>query len=332
VQRVTGPTVFLTDADVRASFDWADAIEALRSTYAADVPETRYPPRTMARGDGVWLRTLSGVSADGETMGLKVIAASIKGRAASYLIPLFDQQTAELTALLDGNAITGFRTAATSALAADVLLAVEKPRVAVIGSGFEAQHHVRALTAVRTLSDVTVHSPNPASRERYVAALADLDVPVNATDSPAPAVADADLVICAARSRDESPTLLGQWLTPGTTVVSIGSTLPEQRELDTDVIARAELVVADNVHEVTQDTGDLIAAARAGVAFDHKVVALADVIAGSHPGRTSAEAVVVYKSVGSGVQDIAVAALCARRAAEHGLGTSLPATIRTVGK
>jgi len=325
-------TTFLTDADVRASFDWADAIAALRTTYGGDVPETRYPPRTMARGDGVWLRTLSGVSADGETMGLKVIAASIKGRAASYLIPLFDQRTAQLTTLLDGNAITGFRTAATSALAADVLVAVEKPRVAVIGSGFEAQHHVRALAAVRTLSDVTVYSPNPASRERYVATLKDLDVPVNAADSPAPAVVDADLVICAARSRDESPTLLGEWLAAGTTVVSIGSTLPEQREVDTDVIARAELVVVDNVHEVTHETGDLIAAAQSGVAFEHKVVSLADVVAGTHPGRTNPEAIVVYKSVGSGVQDITVAAMCARRAIEHGLGTPLPATIQPVSK
>jgi alanine dehydrogenase len=325
-------TIFLTDADVRASFDWADAIAALRATYGGDVPDSRYPQRTMARGDGVWLRTLSGVSADGETMGVKVIAASITGRAASYLIPLFDQRTAALTALLDGNAITGFRTAATSALAADVLLAVDKPRVAVIGSGFEAQHHVRALAAVRPLSDVTVYSPNPASRERYVAALADLDVSVNAADSPAPPVADADLVICAARSRDESPTLLGEWLTPGTTVVSIGSTLPEQREVDTEVIARADLVVADNPHEVTQETGDFIAAAQAGVAFDHKVVALADVVAGAHPGRRTAEEIVVYKSVGSSVQDITVAALCVRRAAERGLGTPLPVTIEPVSK
>jgi ornithine cyclodeaminase/alanine dehydrogenase len=265
-------------------------------------------------------------------MGLKVIAASIRGRAASYLIPLFDQRTARLSALLDGNAITGFRTAATSALAADALLAVEKPRVAVIGSGFEARHHVRALAAVRALSDVTVYSPRPASRERYVEALADLAVPVNPTDDPARAVAAADLVICAARSRDESPTLLGRWLAPGTTVVSIGSTLPEQREVDADVIARADLVVADNVHEVTQETGDLIAAAQAGVPFEHKVVALADVVAGTHPGRTGAETIVVYKSVGSGVQDITVAALCARRAAERGLGTPLPVTIEPVSK
>lgn len=325
-------TTFLTDADVRASFDWADAIAALRATYGGDVPETRYPPRTMARGDGVWLRTLSGVSADGDTMGLKVIAASIRGRAASYLIPLFDQQTAQLTALLDGNAITGFRTAATSALAADVLLGVDKPRVAVIGSGFEAQHHVRALAAVRTISDVTVYSPNPASRARYVDALGDLDVSVNAIDDPASAVAQADLVICAARSHDESPTLRGEWLEAGTTVVSIGSTLPEQREVDTGVIARADLLVADNVHEVTQETGDLIAATQAGVAFDHKVAALADVVAGSRRGRPSDEAIVVYKSVGSGVQDITVAAMCARRAAEQRLGTPLSTTIQPVKK
>ncbi|MFC7265559.1 hypothetical protein [Streptomyces lutosisoli] len=58
-------TLFLTDADVQAAFDWADAIAALRSACAAPPDETCFPSRTMARGDGLWLRTLSGVPGDG---------------------------------------------------------------------------------------------------------------------------------------------------------------------------------------------------------------------------------------------------------------------------
>ncbi|MGI5459136.1 ornithine cyclodeaminase family protein [Streptomyces sp. CA-249302] len=322
-------TTFLTDADVRAVFDWREAIAALRSAYAAPPDEARFPPRTMARGEGLWLRTLSGVPGDGSPMGAKLIAASPRNRRASYLIPLFDQETVELRTLLDGNSITGFRTAATSALAADALAPVGPLRVAVIGSGFEAQHHVRALAAIRELSSVTVHSPNPASRTRFTEQLGSLGPPLHTADSASAAVEGARLVLCAARSRDESPTL--REVPPGTTVVSIGSTLPEQRELDTEVIRNAELIVADMVHEVAHETGDLIAAKEAGIDFAGKLVALADVVSG-RVSPPDADAVVVYKSVGSAVQDLAVAAMCARRAAELSLGTTLPVTVCPVAK
>ncbi|MFI7300706.1 ornithine cyclodeaminase family protein [Streptomyces sp. NPDC050121] len=325
-------TLFITDADVRAAFDWADAIAALRSAYGAPPDETRFPSRTMARGDGLWLRTLSGVPGDGGPMGAKLIAASLRHRRASYLIPLFDQESVELTALLDGHSITGFRTAATSALAADLLAPAGPLHVAVIGSGFEAQNHVRALAAIRTLSSVTVFSPNPASRTRFTEELADLGLPLAPVESAEAAIADADLVICAARSRDEQPTL--REAPAGATVVSIGSTLPEQRELATEVIARAKVIVADMVDEVAHDTGDMIAAKEAGVDFAAKVVSLADVVSGRTTGRPAhdPDAVVIYKSVGSAAQDLAVAAMCTRRAAELSLGTKLPVTISPVSK
>ena len=116
--------------------------------------------------------------------------------------------------------------------------------------------------------------------------------------------------------------------------MSIGSTLPEQRELATEVIARAEVIVADMVDEVTEDTGDLIAARKAGVDLAGKVVALADVVSGRVSGRPAddPDAVVIYKSVGSAAQDLAVAAMCVRRAAELSLGTELPVTISAVSK
>ncbi|MFG2957820.1 ornithine cyclodeaminase family protein [Streptomyces sp. NPDC048291] len=323
-------TIFLTDADVRAAFGWPEAVAALRAAYCAPPDEARFPPRTMARGEGLWLRTLSGVPGDGAPMGAKLIAASPRSRRASYLIPLFDQDTVELLALLDGNAVTGFRTAATSALAADVLAPPGPVTVGVIGSGFEAQHHVRALAAVRELSSVTVFSPNPGSRTRFTSTLADLGVPLHTADSAVKAVEGAGLVVCAARSRDERPTL--REVPAGATVVSIGSTLPEQRELDTGVIERAALVVADQLHEVACETGDLIAAKEAGVDLAGKLVPLADVVSGRVRGRPDADAIVVYKSVGSAVQDLAVAAMCVRRAAGLSLGTELPVTVSPVAK
>jgi len=101
-----GPTLFLGSADVERAFSWGAAVDALKRLYGSVVSEAMFPPRTMARGNGIWLRTLSGVSPDGGVMGAKLIAANVKQRRASYLIPLFDQNSVELVALLDGNSIT----------------------------------------------------------------------------------------------------------------------------------------------------------------------------------------------------------------------------------
>jgi alanine dehydrogenase len=265
-------------------------------------------------------------------MGAKIIAAAIRAGQVSYLVALFDQESAELVALVDGNAITGYRSAATSALAADLLANPGPLTVAVLGSGFEARKHLRAIAALRELAAAWVHSPRAESRKRFTREFTDLGIPVTAAPSPATAVTGASLVICAARSRDETPILLGQWLEPGMTVVSIGSALPEQREIDAEAIARADVIVADVVTEVARDTGDFIAARDAGVAAGDRVASLADLVSGRTAGRADGKQIVLCKSVGSAVQDLAVAAMCTRAAAEAGIGTRFPVPIDVIRK
>ena len=325
-------TLVLDDATVRAVFEWKPAIEALRRAYGADANPGRVPSRVLARGGAGLLRTLSGVPGTGP-MGTKTIAGSLgEKRMFSYLVALFDPATAELTALLDGNSITGYRTAATSALAADLLCPTGDLDVAVIGSGFEARKHVEALAAVRTLSSVRVFSPRLESRERFAADVADKALSVEAAASPEEAVSGAALVVCAARSYNETPTLAGGSLRPGATVVSIGSTLREQREVDVETIRRADIVIADMVEEVMHDTGDLLAAALEDIDISERVSSLADLVAGRAAGRTHADQIVLYKSVGSAVQDLAVAGMCVEAAHKAGIGVPFPIHLQPVEK
>lgn len=325
-------TLLLDDSAVREAFDWTTAVHALRAAYASPADEQRFPGRSMARGDRAWLMTLSGAPGDSGLMGLKSIAVALDVRRASYLISLFDQSTAELVALLDGHSVTGFRTAATSALAADILAVRGALTVGVIGSGFEARNHLRAIAAVRSIKEVRVFSPRAESRARFVESLSDLNLPVRAVDAARAAASEASLVICAARSRDESPTLHGGWLTPGATIVSIGSTLPEQREVDPEVIRRADLLVADEPREVLDETGDAIAARAAGLDVEAKAVSLGDLVSCRVRGRRDDDQIMLYKSVGSAMQDLAVAAMCVTRASELGLGCPLPIDIHPVQK
>jgi ornithine cyclodeaminase/alanine dehydrogenase len=327
------PTIFLSDGDVEAALSWPELIAAVRAAYAVAPEPGSLPPRTIARGDGAWLRTLSGAPTHSAHMGVKLIAASPRNRRVTYLMALFDRTTTELVGLIDANRVTATRTAATSAVAAAALAPQAPLHVAVIGSGVEARNHVLALGVVRELASVAVFSPTEANRSRLADLIgAELGVEARAVAGAEEAVAEAELVIGAARSHDESPTIRGSWLRPGATVVSIGSTLPEQHEVDVEVVSRCDLIFADVPEEVASETGDMLDASRAGVGFRDKLHSLHELVAGAVPGRRRDRDIVLYKSVGSALQDLAVAELCLERARELGLGTPIPATAVPVHK
>lgn len=326
-------TRFIGDEAVAAAADWPSVIAALRDAYAAEVTPEMVPNRSMARGKGFWLRGLSAVSPSGKYMGCKLIAASPREKRASYLIPLYDQQTMDLAALIDGNRITGFRTAGTAVVAIELLTGEAPLTVAIIGSGYESRGLFEALLAVRQVAEARVFSPTPANRERYAADFAaSHGVTMRAAASAEQATKGANLVLCAARSHDETPTLRGAWLAPGAVVVSLGSTLQEQREVDEETLARAALIVADMPEEVLHETGDAIAATRAGIALEAKTVALGDLASGKVSRPTDPAAITLYKSVGSALQDIVIAEMIFERACAAGRYFEMPESIHTIIK
>jgi alanine dehydrogenase len=94
--------------------------------------------------------------------------------------------------------------------------------------------------------------------------------------------------------------------------------------VDPAVVERATVIVADVPGEVAHETGDMIAAKAAGVAFEAKMVSLADVVRGSRAVKQGRDNIVLFKSVGSGLQDIAVSGLCHAKARASAVGIDLP--------
>ncbi|MBC7779216.1 MAG: ornithine cyclodeaminase family protein [Proteobacteria bacterium] len=315
---------YLSQSETRTLLAWPEVIACLASVYErADDPRAA-PPKVVARSGGVWLRALTAVSGEGGCMGVKIIA---KGhpKAADHLIALWKVQTGALSCLMSAKGVTAMRTAGTSAVAVDRLVRKRALRVAVLGSGHEASSHVSALATVREITALAVYSPTAANRDAFAARFTEtLSVPCHACGSPRAAVEGADVVIAAARSHDETPILQGSWLEPGMTVVSIGSTVPEQREVDPEVVRRATLIVADVPDEVAHETGDMIAARAAGVEFESRMVALCDLTRTGAMSRLAADDIVMFKSVGSALQDIAVSEMCFAKAEQTGIGTLLP--------
>lgn len=325
------PTLFLTDGDIEALADWDGVIEALRMAYSRpDDPEAT-PERAVAVTAAGWQRVMPSAPPGARFGGSKTIAASMKNGVASYLITLFDQRDSRLAALLDGNRITGLRTAGTAAAALTALLPARAVTAAVVGSGFEARAQLRAAARIADITEVRVSSPTPANRERFAAELSqELGLRITAVADAETAVRGAALVLCAARSRDETPTVRSEWLDDDATVVSVGSTTASQRELDPAIIGRAAMVVADALAEVLHDSGDMIAAREAGFDPERSTVSLHDLLGGRTPRPD--RGIAVYKSTGSGFQDIVIAEMLYDRAVERGIGTPLPVGIRTIRK
>ncbi len=350
---VSAGPVFVSAEAVAQSVDLHDVIAVLRRTYAAQPvaaqpvrgaqPETSAQPageaqpldelggvdvrnagRVVARGpSGARIRALAAVLPTGDILGAKLHAQPADGNSA-FLIAIFDQGDGRLLGLMDGRAITQLRTGATSSLALDALAPPGPLDLAVLGSGVEARSHLRAVATLRPLSSVRVFSTTAQRRERFAAELsAELSTDIDVCTSAEEAVTNASAVIAAARSHGELPVFDPAALSDGTVIVSVGSTVPEQRELHERVLERAALIVADEPAELLEQSGDCIAASRANIELADKTHSLAELIQGTIPVPIDGRAITIFKSVGSALQDLAVAGLVLQRALATGRTTPI---------
>lgn len=319
--------VFISSDVAREVFDWRDAIATLQHVYANPFGPGACPPRVIAAEGPTWMRALPSNPPGSRYFGAKLMGASFAptGRVVEYVIVLFARETGRIAGFLDANLITGYRTAATSAAALDKLVGQGPFRLGVIGSGLEASMHIRAFAAIRDFSEIAVYSTNPVRREAFAQTMSEeLGISVVAAETPEAAVGNADIVLTAARSHDEKPILFGNWLQDNAVVVSIGSTVPEQREIDVSVVERADLIVCDMVEEVLHETGDMLAAKAAGVNLDSRAISLNDLMNGSAAARVKSARRPMFKSVGGGIQDVVVGGAILDRAIAAGLVAPLP--------
>ncbi|WP_225636629.1 ornithine cyclodeaminase family protein [Streptomyces solaniscabiei] len=299
-------TLIIDDATVRRAIDMPQAIEHLRAAYQAlalgEVTEADRINLSLPTG---FLRLMAAAWPTKGFAGYKEFHRC--NGHVRYTYHLMDQATGENLAMIDANHLTALRTGASGGLAADILARPESRVLGVIGSGAEARTQVEAIRAVRPIDTVIVYSPRSERREALAAELRTSGVEAYTTADPAAAVSKADVVAVATNTGARGPAFEGRWLTqPGVHVNSIGSTLPSQREIDEKTWAQVDRVVID-AELLLHESGDAIAAQQAGTLDPSRVTLLADAVAGSdHNVRTQDERT-LYKSVGSAVQDLALA-------------------------
>jgi ornithine cyclodeaminase/alanine dehydrogenase-like protein (mu-crystallin family) len=231
---------------------------------------------------------------------------------------LFDVRTGEPLALVNASAVTEIRTAATSAVATDLLARPGLAELAIIGTGVQGRAHAHAIAATRPLAGIRLAGRDLARTREVAAELAgQLGQPVSAYDDPAAAVAGAGIVVTATTSSD--PVLRRDWLAPGTHVNAVGSCLPGARELDTATMAEAA-IFADSRESVSHEAGDFLIAARDGAANPVRAE-LGELLTGTAPGRAGDDEITVFESLGLAAEDLAAARYLYEKATRLGAGT-----------
>lgn len=228
-------------------------------------------------------------------------------RAHRGVVVLFEGKHGEPVCVADGGAVTLIRTAAASAVATDVLARADARVLAVLGTGHQADAHVRALSHVRSFERVIIWGRNPERAAALAGRLVDdTGLAVQTAASAREAVAGAD-VVCTVTSAPE-PILEGAWLPAGVHVNVVGSSAPGPAEVDQDVVTRSRFI-ADCWEHVSQHGAELLRAKKAGLVDDDHIAAeIGEVLAGTKPGRQSDDQITVYKSLGHAVQDLAALA------------------------
>ena len=176
---------------------------------------------------------------------------------------------------------------------------------------------------MRDLSHVKVYSPNAERRTAYALEMSEkLDLDIAPVESARDAVSDADILITITSS--PTPVLSGEWLEPGMHIAAAGGADPYVSELDFAAVERADLVVVDDRSQARIESGELMMPASRGLLIWERTRELWQVVGGQAPGRNAPEDVTLFKSLGMALWDVAAAKVVYDRAAERGIGRTVP--------
>lgn len=323
------PTLVLTGADVRAALTMDDCITAVERVFVAYASGATPAPGVLGfhvEGGGFHIKV---AAAD---LGRPYFAAKTNGNfpdnpkrrglpTIQGAIVLCDGSDGRVLALMDSSEITTLRTGAATAVAAKYLARADSAVAAIIGCGIQGRVQLRALARVLPLARAIAVDADPAAASAFADEMsAALGIAVVAARDAREAARAADVVATCTPSRQ--PLLGADDLRPGVFVAAVGADHPEKQELDPDVFRVTRVVV--DVLEQCLAIGDLHHAVAAGAITPDAVHAqLSEIVAGSRPGRTSADERFAFDSTGTALQDVAVAAMAYERSLAAGRGHSV---------
>lgn len=330
------------------------AVEAVRRGFRqwGENPQLNAPRRRIHIPTGVRVSVHQGGVPSAQATGLMTHCEWVQPMAEHQqysrlnhpVIVLYDAAEGELKGIIIGEitcselpnniAVTGLRTAATSAVGTDLLARPNAEKLGIFGSAGQAKNHLVALTKLRRIKEAKVYSRNPENCKRFADDMAPLlDINVSPVTSPREAVRGMDMVLAATNS--SVPVFEGNWLEPGTHVTTIvgsnvglvrgGFAPAKRREIDDATLARSHVLGIVSIQQAIQDEqADIYDPVQRGVIHWEQLIEIGDILAGKKEGRSKADQITFFKNnAGQGVADVALGALVLEEIKKKGAGRIL---------
>jgi ornithine cyclodeaminase/alanine dehydrogenase-like protein (mu-crystallin family) len=307
--------------EIDAALDFPSLIDALAAAFrGGTIAPARHHHAIARKGADathLLMPAWTGPDAEGGAyLGVKIVnvfpdngARNLPAVLGTYI--LHSGETGAPLAAMDGTRLTHWRTAAASALAARFLARADARKLLIVGAGALAPFLARAHAAVRPIEEVTIWNRRAAGAEKLVASLGGQSWRVRVAENLEEAVRAADVISCATLSK--APLIEGAWLRPGQHVDLVGAFNLEMREADDEALRRARIFI--DTESALSEGGDVAVALRSGAIERADVIADLGALCRGGAGRTAANEITLFKSVGAALEDLAAAMLVWRKLA-----------------
>ncbi|MEQ1708444.1 MAG: ornithine cyclodeaminase family protein [Terricaulis sp.] len=324
-------TILLNRGDIAALMSPADYLTAVENAFRASGQGNTSSPSPMhipTNGGGFHAKGAA-LKCDGHSYVALKLNGNFPGNPDRGLptiqgaILLCDADNGRVLAILDSIEITLRRTAAASALAARHLARSDAKTLAIFGCGAQARAQAEALAEITPFERALVWDLDATKAKQFAHDMGDaLGFAFEVAPNARSAARAADVIVTCTTAR--TPFLAEADVPPGAFIAAVGADHPQKSEIAPALMAKA-VVVVDNLDQCLH-MGDLHHAVEAGAMRPGDVhAALADIVTGARPGRSRRDAITIFDSTGTAIQDVASAALVYERAQERGAG--LPFTL-----
>jgi alanine dehydrogenase len=313
--------LLIREAEVHELVSMKEAADAVEEAFRQLGTGTAFNnPRTRIKLSGEILHVLPAAIPSQDALGLKAYTAFRSG--IRFVVLLYSSKTGELKSLMQAQRIGALRTGGVASVAIKHMAREDSRHGALFGAGVMGSAMLEGMVNARPFESIKVFDLDAERLKTFCAEWSEkLLTDVSPASSPDDAIAQADVVVTMTTAKD--PVFDGKKLRDGATVVAAGSNLLQKREIDSTVIRRSKRIVVESVDQSQLEAGDLFVPIDAGHLHWNQVRELSQVVLGQTPGRESDDEINVFKSVGLGLQDMAVAALAYEAAVRAGAGTEV---------
>lgn len=313
--------LYLTEAEVVRVLTMDLALDAVSAAFRKlALEEAENVPRRRCQTDLVMLHVLPAAAKTLGVIGFKAYTTSKAG--TRFHVTLYDAKSGAMSAIIEADVLGQYRTGAASGVATKILARPDAASVGCFGTGKQARTQLLAVCRVRPIKRIHVYGRDAARRSDFAARMGEeTGAEVVAVEKPEDAARGHHVVITATGARE--PILLGEWIGEGQHLNLIGSNFLAKAEADVEVFRKATLTAVDSKEQAKLEAGDFVRALDASVLKWADVQELAPLVVGRYPGRESPRDVTIFKSLGLGIEDIALGARVVELARQQGLGREI---------